>query len=155
MIRIRDITLPAEHDENALLYLASQQLHVSASEISALQIVRRSLDARKKPLLRWVYTVDVTLRSGEGRVLRRNKSSKITKETPFVYQVPKCRSERRPVVVGFGPAGMFAALVLAIAGRQHRSAGKRLRRSGIPVCSIRNPTFSSGRAAQAPFPTES
>ena len=116
MIRIRDITLPAEHDENALLYLASQQLHVSASEISALQIVRRSLDARKKPLLRWVYTVDVTLRSGEGHVLRRNKSSKITKETPFVYQVPKCRSERRPVVVGFGPAGMFAALVLAIAG---------------------------------------
>lgn len=75
-----------------------------------------SLDARKKPALRWVYTVDVTLRTGEGAVLRRDYSGKITRETPYVYHIPRCTARTRPVVVGFGPAGMFAALVLARAG---------------------------------------
>lgn len=116
MIRIRDLILPPEHDQNALLYLAAQALHVRASDITALTIFRRSLDARKKPLLRWVYTVDVTLRSGEGKLLRQNRSSKISKAEPYYYQIPKKISDKRPVVVGFGPAGMFAALVLARAG---------------------------------------
>ena len=79
MIRIRDLILPPEHDQNALLYLAAQALHVRASDITSLTIFRRSLDARKKPLLRWVYTVDVTLRSGEGKLLRQNRSRKISK----------------------------------------------------------------------------
>ena len=116
MIRIRDLILPPEHDQNALLYLAAQALHVRASDITALTVFRRSLDARKKPLLRWVYTVDVTLRSGEGKLLRQNRSSKISKAEPYYYQIPKKISDKRPVVVGFGPAGMFAALVLARAG---------------------------------------
>lgn len=118
MIRIRDIILPAQHDPNALLYHAAQALHVRAGDIQSLQIFRRSLDARKKPLLRWVYTVDVTLKSGEGRILRQNKSNKITKETPYHYRIPRVGGAQRPVVVGFGPAGMFAALVLAMAGMQ-------------------------------------
>lgn len=116
MIRIRDLMLPPEHDQNALLYLAAQALHVRASDITALTIFRRSLDARKKPLLRWVYTVDVTLRSGEGKLLRQNRNSKISKAEPYYYHIPKKISDERPVVVGFGPAGMFAALVLARAG---------------------------------------
>lgn len=116
MIRIRDITLPLEHDKGALLYHAAQALHIRASEISSLQIFRRSLDARKKPQLKWVYTVDVTLRSGESRVLRQCRSNKITKEEPYVYRVKKAEAETRPIVVGFGPAGMFAALVLALSG---------------------------------------
>lgn len=116
MIRIRDIVLPLAHDENTLLYHAARELHVRSSNISSLEIFRRSLDARKKPELKWVYTVDVTLRSGERQVLHRNKNRKITKETPSYYQVPKGSCSQRPVVVGFGPAGMFAALVLSLAG---------------------------------------
>ena len=116
MIRIRDLILLPEHDQNALLYLAAQALHVRASDIAALTIFRRSLDARKKPLLRWVYTVDVTLRSGEGKLLRQNRNGKISKAEPYYYNIPKKTSDKRPVVVGFGPAGMFAALVLARAG---------------------------------------
>ena len=116
MIRIRNIVLPAEHDRSALLYHAAQALRVRASEIRSLSIFRRSLDARKKPQLRWVYTVDVTLRSGESRVLKQVRSGLITKEEPYFYPIPKCSAARRPVVVGFGPAGMFAALVLARAG---------------------------------------
>lgn len=116
MIRIRDLILPAEHDNGALWYHAAQALHIRASEIQKLKIFRRSLDARKKPLLRWVYTVDVTLRAGESRVLRQCRSSKITSEVPYVYRIPRAASAVRPVVVGFGPAGMFAALILALAG---------------------------------------
>ena len=116
MIRIRDIVLPQTHDEHALRYHAAQCLRVQASDIASLKIFRRSLDARKKPELRWVYTVDVTLRSGESAVLRRCRSPKITREEPYRYRVPHAQSEKRPVIAGFGPAGMFAALVLAMAG---------------------------------------
>ena len=116
MLRIRDLILPETHDVSELYYHAAQALHVRASDIAALHIFRRSLDARKKPDLRWVYTVDVTLRSGEGAVLRRCRSAKITREAPYVYRIPRCTAAERPVVVGFGPAGMFAALVLAKAG---------------------------------------
>ena len=116
MLRIRDLILPETHDVSELYYHAAQALHVRASDIAALHIFRRSLDARKKPDLRWVYTVDVTLRSGEGAVLRRCRSAKITREVPYVYRIPRCNAAERPVVVGFGPAGMFAALVLAKAG---------------------------------------
>lgn len=116
MIRIRDLSLPVGQEESALLYLAAQALHIQASQIEKLQLFRRSLDARKKPELRWVYTVDVTLRAGERAVLRRVRSSKITKEEPYVYRVARVCADTRPVVVGFGPAGMFSALVLALAG---------------------------------------
>ena len=116
MIRIRDIILPTEHDPNALIFHAAQMLHVKASDIADLRIFRRSLDARKKPELHWVYTVDVTLRKGEGQLMRRNRNNKITLEKPYLYRIPKVTSTARPVVVGFGPGGMFAALVLAIAG---------------------------------------
>ena len=116
MLRIRDLILPETHDVSELYYHAAQALHVRTSEIAALHIFRRSLDARKKPDLRWVYTVDVTLRSGEGAVLRRCRSAKITREASYVYRIPRCTAAERPVVVGFGPAGMFAALVLAKAG---------------------------------------
>lgn len=116
MIRIRDLILPPEHDLNALLYHAAQALHVRSADIAKLDIFRRSLDARKKPELHWVYTVDVTLRSGESRVLRQVKSKKITREEPYFYRIAKKQCPDRPVIVGFGPAGMFAALVLAISG---------------------------------------
>ena len=116
MIRIRDIILPPEHDQSALLYCAAQALQTKASEIADLEIFRRSLDARKKPQLFWVYTVDVTLRSSEKQAMRRIRNKKITLEQPYYYKIPKCSAAQRPVVVGFGPAGMFAALVLANAG---------------------------------------
>ena len=116
MIRIRDIILPAEHDQTALLYCAAQMLKVKPSDITSLQIFRRSVDARKKPDLKWVYTVDLTLRMSEKRVMKGIRNRKITIEEPYFYRIEKKTSPMRPVVVGFGPAGMFAALVLARAG---------------------------------------
>lgn len=116
MIRIRDIILPLRGDENTLAYCAAQVLKVRSSDIASLQIYKRSLDARKKPELSWVYTVDVTLRKGERQLVKQLRNKKVTYEEPYYYKAPKCDSDHRPVVVGFGPAGIFAALVLAMSG---------------------------------------
>lgn len=119
MIRIRDISLAPEHEAGALLYEAAKALGVSASEIQKLTIVRRSVDARKKPEVKVIYTVDAALKSSENKILKRCRSKRVSVAPVNGYRVPKARpKEDRPVVIGFGPAGMFAALVLALAGRR-------------------------------------
>ena len=118
MIRIRDIQLPPEHNIAQLFFEAARLLKISGSRIRQMRIFRRSVDARKKPQVYIVYTIDVLVDGNEEKILRNSgcKRASIAKYTP--YRVPKPTSvpEKRPVVVGFGPAGMFAALVLALAG---------------------------------------
>ena len=70
MIRIRDIYLPPEHDSNQLWFEASKLLRISGSKIRKLTIIRRSIDARKKPEIRIVYTVDVAIDGSEKKVLK-------------------------------------------------------------------------------------
>ena len=118
MIRIRDIALPPEHNAHQLQYEVAQLLKVSASKIRQLKIVRRSVDARKKPDIKVIYTVDVVVDGNEKRTLKLAGCKRATIAPISYYKVPKtaARPEKRPVVVGFGPAGMFAALILAISG---------------------------------------
>ena len=118
MIRIRDISLPPEHDANQLVYEASRLLRISASKIRGLSLVRRSVDARKKPDVRIIYTIDVAIDGSENKVLKASGCKKATIAPVAYYKPPKAvyQSEKRPVVVGFGPAGMFAGLILAMAG---------------------------------------
>lgn len=117
MIRLRDISLPPEHSASQLQFEAAKLLGVSASRIRGIKIVRRSVDARKKPEVKIIYTVDVAVEGSEAKLLKHAKRASPA-PTKF-YQPPKPRpaSEKRPVVVGFGPAGMFAALILALAGQ--------------------------------------
>ena len=115
MIRIRDISMPPAHNPDQLIYEAAKLLKVSASKIRKLQIVRRSIDARKKPDVKLIYTVDVAVDGNEQKLIKKCKNAAAA--TKFHYSVPKISQEvPRPVVVGFGPGGMFAALVLALAG---------------------------------------
>ncbi len=118
MIRIREISLPPEHSVHQLAYEASRLLKVSNSKIKNLQIVRRSVDARKKPDIRIVYTVDVAVEGNESKILRQSGCKRATIAPVSYYKPPKKvqKEVQRPVVVGFGPAGMFAALILAMAG---------------------------------------
>ncbi len=118
MIRIREIAFPPEHSAAQLTYEAAQALRVSVSKIRKLSIVRRSVDARKKPDVKIVYTVDVAVDGNENKILRQSGCKRASIAADKYYKVPKCdkNPQNRPVVVGFGPAGMFAALVLAIAG---------------------------------------
>lgn len=118
MIRIRDITMPPEHDPNQLLFEAARALKISGSRIRKLRIVRRSIDARKKPDVRIIYTVDVAVEGSENKILRSSGCKKAAVAPTSYYKPPKTSAscKKRPVVVGFGPAGMFAALILAQVG---------------------------------------
>jgi len=118
MIRIREISLPPEHAVQQLSYEAAKLMRVSPSRIRGLSIVKRSVDARKKPDVRIVYTVDVKLEGNEGKILKQSGCKRASVVKADFYKVPKApaASAERPVVIGFGPAGMFAALVLALAG---------------------------------------
>ena len=118
MIRIRDISLPPEHDANQLIYEASRLLRISASKIRGLSLVRRSIDARKKPDVKIIYTVDVAVDGSENKILKSSGCKKAAIAPINRYKPPKAAMAmaKRPVVVGFGPAGMFAGLILAMAG---------------------------------------
>ncbi len=118
MIRIRDITLPPRHNVSQLSFEAAQLLRVSNSTIRKVKIVRRSIDARKKPDVKYNYTIDVQVNGNEEKILRnsRCKKASIAPWTGYKVKPIKNLDAKRPVVIGFGPAGMFAALVLAMAG---------------------------------------
>ncbi len=118
MIRLRDIQLPPEHNAHQLQFEAAQMLRISNSKIRQLKIVRRSVDARKKPDVKIIYTIDVTVNGNEKKILKASACKRASLAPVSYYKAPKNipAPEKRPVVVGFGPAGMFAALILAMAG---------------------------------------
>ena len=118
MIRIRDIALPPEHNVNQLPFEAAQLLKVANSKVRGVKIVRRSVDARKKPDIKIIYTIDVAIDGNEEKIVRKSGCKRASVAPISYYKVPKCpeKPAKRPVVVGFGPAGMFAALILARAG---------------------------------------
>ena len=120
MIRLRDISLPPEHSPSQLQFEAARLLRLSPSKIRGIRIVRRSVDARKKPDVKIIYTLDAAVEGSETKILKHAACKRAGIAPTAFYQPPKPRppAEERPVVVGFGPAGMFAALILALAGQR-------------------------------------
>lgn len=118
MIRIREIAMPPQHDPTQLGFEAARLLKISPSKLRRLTIVRRSIDARKKSEVKVVYTVDVDVDGNESKILKHAACKRASIALSTVYRPPKANSlpQVRPVIVGFGPAGMFAALLLAKAG---------------------------------------
>lgn len=118
MIRINQIALPPEHNVAQLSYEAARALKIPNSRVRKLQIVRRSVDARKKPDVKIVYTVDVAVDGNENKILKQSGCKRAQIAPVSFYKPPRtsAQPDKSPVVVGFGPAGMFAALVLAMAG---------------------------------------
>ena len=114
MIRLRGLTLRPGEDTARLYALAEQRLGTAPR---TLALVRRSVDARRKAGVHFVYTVDVETADEDG-VLLRHGSADIFRAPEYRYEPPRPAAlpDERPVVVGFGPAGMFAALVLAEGG---------------------------------------
>lgn len=118
MIRIRDISLPPQQDMAQLVYAAARQLRIDHTQIKRLDIKKRSVDARKKNDVRLIYTVDVLVKGREDKILKmaHNPKASIAQEKLYIPPKGKKLLDERPVIVGFGPAGMFCALVLAQAG---------------------------------------
>ena len=118
MIRIREIAMPPEHNPAQLGYEAARALKIPNSKVRWVKIIRRSIDARKKPDVKIVYTIDVQVDGNENKILKQSGCKRASIAPISYYKVPKTSAvpQYRPVVVGFGPAGMFAALILARAG---------------------------------------
>ena len=163
MILLRNLRLMPEEDFSRLPALAADRLHIPEAQILSCELKKRSLDARKKDRIHWVCSVAVRVSGDEDRLLKK-KNADISPYSPTLYEIPHFSSDERPVVVGFGPAGMFASLVLARAGLRpivlergmdalsRRAAVERFRSGGPldPECNVQfgeggAGTFSDGK----------
>ena len=115
MLRIDQLRLLPDESEAVLLHKCARLLRVAPSALTDLTVLRRAIDARES--LTFVYTVAVSAPQ-EAALLRRCRDKRVTAYTPERYALPAPVSppEVRPIVVGAGPAGLFAALVLAKCG---------------------------------------
>ena len=120
MIRLNSIKVPLDYTGEDLLRSASRLLALPPSNISSCVLARQSVDARRKSEVHFVVNLDVSLRSAsdEKRIAARLASAQGGATLPWTPPVfPKAARPRlRPVVIGLGPAGLFASLVLAEAG---------------------------------------
>ena len=159
MIRIQQLKLPLEHDHYTIENKIRHVLGLSASQEFTYEIVKRSVDARKKPQLYYIYTVDVAM-SGEGKLVKKLHKPNIQIVQRVRYHFPKPGAiplDAPPVIVGAGPAGLFCAYELALHGYRPLilERGKRVeeRRSDVEKFwerGVLDPTsnvqFGEGRA---------
>ena len=125
MLRINEIKLPLDHAESALKSAIANRLGIVEADITDFSIFKRGTDARKREAILFVYTLDVIIKNEAG-LLKKSKHDKGISASPdtsykFVAHVHqndgKLHNEKlRPIIVGFGPAGIFAALILAQSG---------------------------------------
>ena len=117
MLRINQLKLPLDHSREQLEEKLKKNLY--NTPFKSWSIAKKSIDARKKDALSYVYAIDVELENGqEAKFLKRTKNRNIQKISKKKYSFPKNQRiwEHPPIVVGMGPAGLFAALMLARAG---------------------------------------
>lgn len=119
MLRLTDIKLPLDHDDGALAQAIAVKLEIPAQRLLDITIFKRGYDARNNKDIQLIYTVDVEV-SGQDELLATFTNDPQVRLTPdmtykFVAQAP-ANLQHRPVVVGLGPCGIFAALILAQMG---------------------------------------
>ncbi|MEZ9957903.1 hypothetical protein OAW_15720 [Vibrio cyclitrophicus ZF170] len=119
MIRLTEIKLPLDHEESAIQDAIEAKLGINAGQVLSFNIFKRGYDARKKSKILLIYTLDVLVEN-EAELLEQFISDPHVKVTPdmeykFVAKAVENQTER-PVVIGFGPCGLFAGLVLAQMG---------------------------------------
>lgn len=120
MIRVTQIKVHPEADKNVLRKKTAKILGIKESEIARLEIVKQSIDARKKPDIFYSYVVDVELIpskiSQQGTIVKRCGSGQVSLTSNVEYQFPTSGNKQlsnRPVIVGMGPAGLFCGYFLA------------------------------------------
>ena len=123
MLRLSELRLPLDHGPDDLEQAVLRHLKIPRARLLDCQLVKRSVDARRRDRIQLIYSVDVAL-DGEAALMRRRHGDRRLRPTPdthyrYVARAPEGiggHSEQRPVVVGAGPCGYFAALLLAQMG---------------------------------------
>ena len=119
MLRLTELRLPLDHEEAAIRSAILKRLEIYANELVGYSVFRRAWDARKKSSIVLTYTLDIEVKH-EALVLRRLAGDRNIARTPdtsyrFPVRAPS-RLSLRPLVIGTGPCGLFAALILAQMG---------------------------------------
>jgi uncharacterized FAD-dependent dehydrogenase len=118
MLRLTEIRLPLDHDEHALRQAVLERLGTDAAMLADLRVFRRAVDARKRANIVFTYTVDVTL-SDTAATARLAAVPGVRPAPDTTYRFPAhapARLKNRPIVIGTGPCGLFAGLLLAQMG---------------------------------------
>jgi uncharacterized FAD-dependent dehydrogenase len=123
MIRITELRLPIDHAPEAVEVAICKRLHVASKDLISFEVFKRSYDARKNVALSFIYTVDLSVKNEE-ELLKKFDGDIHVRVSPdtsyhFLAKAPESIASGkalRPVVIGFGPCGIFAALVLAQMG---------------------------------------
>ena len=119
MLRLTDLKLPLEHTDEALHLAIALRLGIAASDLLSFNVYKRSYDARKRGHILLIYSLDVNVSNEAAVLLRLANDVHISPSPDTTYQfVTDAPSEEflRPIVIGFGPCGLFAALILAQMG---------------------------------------
>ena len=119
-MRLTELKLPLDHTEAELRGAILKRLGIAADELVGHSIFRRSYDARKPSAIVFIYTLDIEVRN-EAALLARLRGDRHVGPTPdtsyhFVTNAPRTAESPRPVVIGTGPCGLFAGLILAQMG---------------------------------------
>lgn len=117
-IRINNISLDIDEDLSTLNTLASKKLKIKDSDIKELRVVKESIDARKKNNIKFNYAIDVKCDNAE-RIVKKINSNDVKIEEKvyapeFTFGTEKL--QKRPIIIGMGPAGLFAGLIMAQKG---------------------------------------
>lgn len=118
MIRISQLKLETDHTKKQLVQKICKELSINQDMLVHYEIRKQSIDARKKPMIFYVYVVDAEV-SNEKKVLSKikNKNISVIEEKPYVFPVTGDRKlNTPPVIIGSGPAGLFCGYMLAKAG---------------------------------------
>ncbi len=118
MILISNVNLPHDFDFSDITTFLARYLKIDLNKIECAKLHRRSIDARKKSDVHFCCSFLACLKTDEAKFLANTGLKNITKYEKKEYKFPKCTkaSKNRPIIIGFGPAGIFAALTLARAG---------------------------------------
>ena len=118
MLRIQELKLPLDHPERALRQAVLKRLGVSEQNLISFTLFKRAYDARKTSAIQLIYTIDAEVKD-EASVLKRLSKDKQIIRTPDLNYRPPVQASggmKQPVVVGMGPCGLFAGLLLAEMG---------------------------------------
>ena len=119
MLRLSELKLPLDHGDDAIADAVHRRLELGADQILSYSVARRAYDARKKSAIALIYTVDVHV-ADEAAVLRQHSGERTIARAPDIAYRPVARAPngllQRPIVIGAGPSGLFAGLILAQMG---------------------------------------
>lgn len=119
MIKVSGLRLGLDFTQDELRAAAAKKLRLPQGGITAIQLDKKSVDARKKDRVHFVCSVFVEVDGSEEKLISRLCDSSVQAAKPYRYELPSGPApELPPVVVGFGPAGMFAGLILAQCGQR-------------------------------------